>query len=86
MDKVCGQIFEISLGTLTQYAGSYSDYVVKRDERYEQMMKEYNANRDLIKREEAIIARYRKWGREKSFKAAKSREKRLEKIERVDIV
>ncbi|MBN2880235.1 MAG: ABC-F family ATP-binding cassette domain-containing protein [Clostridia bacterium] len=84
LDKVCGQIFEISLGTLTQYTGSYSDYVVKRDERYEQMMKEYNANRDLIKREEAIIARYRKWGREKSFKAAKSREKRLEKIERVD--
>ena len=84
LDKVCNEIYEISLGTLTKYTGNYSEYIVKRDERYEQLLKEYNANQDLIKREKAIIARYRNWGREKSFKAAKSREKRLEKIEVVD--
>ncbi len=84
LDKVCDEIFEMSLGTLTTYSGNYSEYIIKRDERYEQLLKEYNSNQDLIKREQEIIARYRKWGREKSFKAAKSREKRLDKIERVD--
>lgn len=84
LDKVCDEIFELSLGTMVQYKGNYSDYIIKRDQRYEQLLKEYNANQDLIKREQAIIARYRKWGRAKSFKAAKSREKRLDKIERKD--
>ena len=84
LDKVCNDIFELSLKTLSQYKGNYSEYIIQRDERYEQLLKEYNSNQDLIKREQAIIARYRKWGRAKSFKAAKSREKRLEKIERVD--
>ena len=84
LDKVCDEIFELSLRTLTVYSGNYSNYIIKRDERYEQMLKEYHANQDLIKREQEIIDRYRKWGREKSFKAAKSREKRLDKIERVD--
>ena len=84
LDNVCNEIFELSSGTLTTYTGNYSEYVIKRDERYEQLLKEYNANQELIKREQEIIARYRKWGREKSFKAAKSREKRLDKVERLD--
>ncbi|MEX1376997.1 MAG: ABC-F family ATP-binding cassette domain-containing protein [Eubacteriales bacterium] len=84
LDNVCEEIYEMSLGTLTKYTGNYSEYIIKRDERYEQLLKEYQANQELIKREKAIIARYRAWGREKSFKAAKSREKRLEKVEVLD--
>jgi len=84
LDKVCSQVFEMSLGALMQYNGNYSEYIIRRDERYEQLLKEYNANQGLIKREQAIISRYRKWGRAKSLKAAKSREKRLDKVERKD--
>lgn len=56
----------------------------QRDIIYEQRMKEYELNQTYIKHEEAIIARFRIWGREKSLKAAKSREKRLETVEIVD--
>ncbi len=83
LDKVCNEIYEITLGRLNKYKGNYSDYLVKREEVYEQMLIEYKANQKLIAREQAIIDRYRRWGREKSIKAAKSREKQLEKVERV---
>lgn len=84
LDKICNQIYEMSLGTLTTYTGNYSEFITKRDERYNQLLKEYNANQDYIKQEQAIIARYRKWGRAKSLKSAKSREKRLDKVDRLE--
>ena len=84
LDHVCTHVTELLLGTAEQYDGNYSRYMAQRTERFESRMRAWEQQQKLIAREEAIIARYKSFNREKSIKAAESREKRLEKIERLD--
>ena len=84
LDHVCTHVTELLLGTAEQYDGNYSRYMTLRTERFESRMRAWEQQQKLIAREEAIIARYKSFNREKSIKAAESREKRLEKIERLD--
>ena len=84
LDHVCTHVTELLLGTAEQYEGNYTKYMAQRAERFEIRMRAWEQQQKLIAREEAIIARYRSFNREKSIRAAESREKRLEKIERLD--
>ncbi len=84
LDHVCTHISELLLGTLEQYDGNYSSYMGQRAERFEIRMRAWEQQQKMIAREEAIIARYKSFNREKSIRAAESREKRLEKIERLE--
>jgi len=84
LDTVCGRILEISNACLSEYEGNYTDYLAQREERYRRQMKAYQNNQKEIRRREAIIARYRSFNREKSVKAARSWEKKLSRMERVE--
>ncbi|MGI5878255.1 MAG: ABC-F family ATP-binding cassette domain-containing protein [Christensenellales bacterium] len=84
LDAVCDTIAELSFGHIWVCPGNFTHYLTAREERYRQRMAAYEANQQEIARHEAIIARYRAWGREKSFRAAKSWEKKLDRIERVE--
>ncbi len=84
MDHVCDRVCELLLGATECYDGNYTAYMAQRAERFEIRMKAYELQQKEIARQEAIIARYRQFNREKSIKAAESREKRLEKIERLE--
>ena len=84
LDHVCTHISELLLGTLEQYEGNYSAYMGQRAERFEIRMRAWEQQQKMIAREEAIIARYKSFNREKSIRAAESREKRLEKVERLE--
>lgn len=84
MDHVCNRMAELLLGTVECYNGNYTEYAAERAERYEIRMKAWQQQQKEIARQEAIIARYRQFNREKSIRLAESREKRLEKIERLE--
>ena len=84
LNAVCDCMAEISMKRLTQYAGNYDRFAVQRQANLERQLKEYKLQQAEISRQEAIIARYRMYNREKSIKLAESREKRLEKLERVE--
>lgn len=84
LNAVCDCMAEISLRHLTQYEGNYDQFSVKRRADLERQMKEYKLQQAEIARQEAIIQRYRMYNREKSIKLAESREKRLEKMERLE--
>ena len=84
MDHVCGRMAELLMGTIETYSGNYTEYLEKRTAVYEVRMKAWQMQQKEIAREEAIIATYRRFNREKSIRAAESREKRLEKIERLE--
>ena len=84
LNAVCDCMAEISLRRLTQYDGNYDQFSVKRRAELERQMKEYKLQQAEIARQEAIIQRYRMYNREKSIKAAESREKQLEKMERLE--
>lgn len=84
MDHVCDRMAELLLGAIECYDGNYTQYVEQRAERFEIRMRAYELQQKEIARQEAIIARYRQFNREKSIRLAESREKRLEKIERLE--
>ena len=84
MDHVCDRMAELLLGTVECYDGNYTQYIEQRTERFEVRMKAWELQQKEIARQEAIIARYRQFNREKSIRLAESREKRLEKIERLE--
>lgn len=83
LDHVCDCMAELLLGTMEQYGCSYTEYLSQRAERFEARNKAYALQQKEIARQEAIIARYRSFNREKSIRAAESREKRLNKMERL---
>ena len=84
LNAVCDCMAELSMRRLTQYVGNYDQFAVQRQANLERQLKEYKLQQAEIARQEAIIARYRMYNREKSIKLAESREKRLEKIERIE--
>ena len=84
MDHVCDRMCELLLGTTECYDGNYTQYIEQRTERFEIRMKAWELQQREIARQEAIIARYRQFNREKSIRLAESREKRLEKMERLE--
>ena len=84
LDRVCGRMAELMTGRLETYDGNYTEYLEKRTAVYEIRMKAWELQQKEIARQEAIIAMYKRFNREKSIKAAESREKRLDKIERLE--
>ena len=84
LNAVCDCMAELSMRRLTQYSGNYDQFAAQRQANLERQLKEYKLQQAEIARQEAIIARYRMYNREKSIKLAESREKRLEKLERIE--
>ena len=66
MDHVCDRMCELLLGTTECYDGNYTQYMEQRTERFEIRMKAWELQQKEIARQEAIIARYRQFNREKS--------------------
>ena len=84
LDHVCTGIVEILMGSSEQYNGNYTRYIAQRQERFESRMRAYEFQQKEIERQQAIIARYRMFNREKSIRAAESREKALDRMEKLE--
>ena len=84
LDHVCTGIVEILMGASEQYNGNYTRYIAQRQERFESRMRAYEIQQKEIERQQAIIARYRMFNREKSIRAAESREKALDRMEKLE--
>ena len=66
------------------YSGNYSAYALKKAQLRDAQYKAYlNQQRD-IKHQEAVIAKLKSFNREKSIKRAESREKMLDKVQRIE--
>lgn len=83
LDAVTDRTFELSNQHVYSYNGNYSEFIQLKKKNYEVQLKAYKLQQEEIKRQEAIIEKYRSFNREKSIKAAESREKALSKIERI---
>lgn len=84
LDEITNQTFELINGHINCYNGNYSKFIELRKKEYEVKLKAYNLQQAEIKRQEKIIEKYRSFNREKSIKAAESRQKSLDKIEKID--
>ena len=84
LDSVTTSTFEVIGGKVECYNVPYSKFIDLRKKNYEAKLKAYNLQQAEIKRQEAIIERFRSFNREKSIRAAESREKALDKMERIE--
>lgn len=84
LDRIATKIIEIDNGVVSSFHGNYSDYATQKEHlRLEQMHAYLNQQRE-IKHQEEVIEKLRSFNREKSIKRAESREKMLDKIERIE--
>jgi len=84
LDRVCDSILEIENHKGQVFAGNYTEYHRKKRLQVELQEKEYRQQQKEIERQEAIIRRYRSYNREKSIRAAESREKALARMTLVE--
>lgn len=84
LDKIATKIIEVEDGVVSSFNGNYSDYATQKEHlRVEQMNAYLNQQRE-IKHQEEVIEKLKQFNREKSIRRAESREKMLDKIERLE--
>lgn len=82
LDRICTSVCEIERGVLRRYRGNYSAYVHQREENDIRQEKEYELQQKQIAKMEEYVAR--NIVRATTSKRAQSRQKALEKIERIE--
>src|SRR5262249_22153120 len=81
LNKVVTKMFELHDRRVTSYPGNYAQYVRLREERYQQRLRAYEAQREYIEKQEEYIRRVH-YGQ--LAKQAQSRQKAIDKIERIE--
>ncbi len=84
MDRIVTKVIEIENKKSTIYEGNYSYYAEQKKINRQIQLKQYINQQKEIKHQEEVIRTLRSFNREKSIKRAESREKALEKMERVE--
>ncbi|MBQ2320158.1 MAG: ABC-F family ATP-binding cassette domain-containing protein [Lachnospiraceae bacterium] len=84
LDKIVTKVIELRQTKCIVYNGNYTDYSHKKQAMLDTLMKQYLNQQAEIKHQEEVIAKLKSFNREKSIKRAESREKLLNKIERLD--
>lgn len=84
LNRIVNKVIEIEFGIVTMFSGNYTDYSAKKAQMREIALKAYMNQQQEIKHQEEVISKLRSFNREKSIKRAESREKMLNKIERLE--
>ena len=84
LDAVTNRTFQVINGHVNCYNAPYTKYLELRKKDYDAQLKAFNLQQAEIKRQEAIIEKFRSFNREKSIKAAESRQKALDKMEKLE--
>ena len=84
LNRVVTKVIEVENGNIMMFQGNYSEFAEKKKMIREAKIKEYLNQQQEIKHQEAVIEKLRSFNREKSIKRAESREKMLDKMERVE--
>ena len=87
LDRVVKRVIEIQDGKAEFYEGNYSFYVVEKEHRYQEKLKQYEKEQAKIEQLEKAAQQLRVWaysGNDKTFKRAQSMEKRIERLRTTD--
>jgi ATP-binding cassette subfamily F protein 3 len=82
LDRLCTQIVETERGVSTTYLGNYSAYLQQKAEMQESQMSAYERQQKELEKQQTFVDRFRASATRST--QAKSREKQLEKIERIE--
>lgn len=82
LDKIVTQIYDVALGDVQHYVGNYAQFIEQRDKYYEKRMQAYESQQAEIKRLETFVEK--NIARASTTGMAKSRRKKLDKIDRIN--
>ncbi len=83
LDNVTNRTIEIVLGKTFDYKVAYTKYLVLREERIDQQVRAQKNQQDYIKQQEKFITRFK--AKATKAKAAQSKQKQLDKVERIEV-
>ena len=84
LDKIVTSVVEIQHKRSTVYNGNYTFYMNQKSINQEAEQKAYDVQQKELKRQEEVIRTLKAFNREKSIKRAESREKALDKVQRLE--
>lgn len=84
LDRVVTKVIEIFQHKGFVYQGNYTEFAKKKAKVRKDLLRQYYRQQQEIKRQEEVIAKLKAFNREKSIKRAESREKLLDKVERLE--
>ncbi len=84
LDKIVSKVIDVDDGRARVYAGNYSAFSEKKRALREAELRAYMNQQDEIHHQEQVIEKLKSFNREKSIKRAESREKLLDKIDRIE--
>ena len=82
LDRLCNQIVETERGVSTTYLGNYSAYLLQKAEMQASQLSTYERQQKEIEKQQTFVDRFRASATRST--QAKSREKQLDKIERIE--
>lgn len=82
LDRLCTQIVETERGVSTTYLGNYSAYLQQKAENQTAQLSAYERQQKELEKQQAFVDKFRASATRST--QAKSREKQLEKIERIE--
>lgn len=80
LDNVTNKTIELEHKKLRAYTGNYSDFVRKKEAEEEALRNKYENDLKEIKRIEGIVEQQKRWGRERNFITAESKQKEADRI------
>lgn len=84
LDRVTNKTLDIENHRAALYMCPYTEFVRRKEENRKADMKRWELQQKEIARLEAFIEQQRRWNREKNIIAAESREKAIERMEKVE--
>lgn len=84
LDRIADKMIELDNGNCTVFSGNYTDYAAKKAALRKAQMNEYLKQQQEIKHQEAVITKLKQFNREKSIRRAESREKMLNKMNKIE--
>ncbi len=82
LDRLCTQIVETERGVSTTYLGNYTSYLEQKEEAQLAQLSAYERQQKELEKQQTFVERFRASATRST--QAKSREKQLDKIERID--
>ena len=82
LDRLCTQIVETERGVSTTYLGNYSAYLQQKQEQRDAQMSAFERQQKELEKQQTFVDRFRASATRST--QAKSREKQLDKIERIE--
>ncbi|MDF5712811.1 MAG: ABC-F family ATP-binding cassette domain-containing protein [Rhizonema sp. NSF051] len=82
LDRLCTQIVETERGVSSTYLGNYSAYLQQKSENQSAQLSAYERQQKELEKQQAFVDRFRASATRST--QAKSREKQLEKVERIE--